>query len=260
MEFRIEKGTLAVLTGLLFGAPACIAQQEFQYAAWHGHSRPPHIRKAGNLGTLTINDAGVSFQETYKGGKTPKHPHVWNWNYQDIQQLEVAPKSLTVLTYKDNKWKLGADRQYEFDLISGKTFDDAYQVLKTRLDQRFVAVIADSPVTVLWEIPAKHLAAFGGDEGVLQVGQNEIVYKSAKSDESRTWRYEDIENISSSGPFQLTITSFERARMHYGSRKSFEFELKHQLEETRYNDLWLRLNQSKGLKILNSYRDAGVTR
>jgi hypothetical protein len=46
--------------------------------------------------------------------------------------------------------------------------------------------------------------------------------------------------------------------MHYGSRKSFEFELKQRLEEARYNDLWLRLNQSKGLKILNSYRDTKI--
>ena len=100
----------------------------------------------------------------------------------------------------------------------------------------------------------KHLQRFGGDEGVLQVGPDEIVYKSADKAESRTWRYEDIENISSSGPFQLTITTFERAKTHYGSLKGFNFELKQRLEEARYNDLWLRLNQSKGLKILNSYR------
>jgi hypothetical protein len=259
MEFRTEERAIALITGILL-SPALFAQQSFQYEAWHGHPRPPHIRKAGNLGTLTINDTGVSFQETYKGGKTPKHPHVWRWSYQDIQQLEVAPKSLTVLTYKDNKWKLGADRKYEFDLVSDTTFEDAYNVLKGRLDQRFVAAIADSPASILWEIPVKHLHGFGGDEGMLQVGPDEIVYRSAKSDESRTWRYEDIENITSSGPFQLTITSFERARMHYASRKGFEFELKQRLEEARYNDLWLRLNQSKGLKILNSYRDAGAAR
>ena len=81
-------------------------------------------------GTLTITDAGVSFEETYKNGKKPKHPHAWRWDYQDIQQLKIAPKSLTVLTYKDNKWKLGADREYEFDLVGDKTFEDAYQLLR----------------------------------------------------------------------------------------------------------------------------------
>jgi len=93
---------------------------------------------------------------------------------------------------------------------------------------------------------------------VLQVGSEAIVYKSEKEGESRTWRYEDIENVSSSGPFQLTVTTFERAKSHYGDRKGFNFQLKQRLDEDRYNDLWLRLNQSKGLKILTSYRDGAV--
>jgi hypothetical protein len=250
MAFRIETRTRALLTGLVLLTPPVFAQQDFRYEAWHGHSRPPHVKKAGNLGALTITNSGVSFEETYKDGKKPKHPHSWRWDYQDIQQLKIAPKSLTVLTYKDNKWKLGADREYEFELVSDKTFEDAYNILKNRLDQRLVATIPDSVSNVLWEIPVKHLLRFGGEEGVLQIGPDEVVYKSLKKDESRTWRYQDIENISSSGPFQLTITTFERAKTHYGNLKGFNFELKQRLEEARYNDLWLRLNQSKGLKIL----------
>ena len=254
MAFRIEKRTLALLTGLLFAAPACLAQQELQFEVWHGHSRPPHIKRAGNLGALTISDSGVSFVETYKDGKKPKHPHIWHWDYQDIQQLKLSPKALTVLTYKDNKWKLGADREYDFDLPSDRTFEDAYPMLKVRLDQRFVAAITTRPAEVLWEIPVKHLLRLGGDAGVLQVGAGELVYRSDEKGASRTWRYEDIDNISSSGPFQLTVTTFERAKMDYGSLKGFNFELKQRLDETRYNDLWLRLNQSKGLKVLSAYR------
>lgn len=256
MAFRIEKRTFTLLTSLLLLTPALA--QEFRFDVWHGHSRPPHIRKAGGRGTLIVGGTGVYFEETYKDTKRPKHPHVWRWDYQDIQQLKIAPKSLTVLTYKDNKWKLGADREYEFNLVSGKTFEDAYNALKSRLDQRFVAAMEDTPTSMLWETPVKHLRPFGGDEGVLRVGPDEIAYQSARRNESRTWRYQDIDNISSAGPFQLTITSFERARMHYGSRKSFEFELKQRLEEARYNDLWLRLNRSKGLQILNSYGDAAA--
>jgi hypothetical protein len=256
MEFRIEKRTGAILICLSLLAPASVAQV-LSYDVWHGHSRPPHIKKAGNMGTLTITDAGVSFEETYKNGARPKHPHAWRWEYQDIQQLKIDPKSLTVLTYKDNKWKLGADRAYEFDLVADKTFEDAYQLLKGRLDQRLVAAIPDVPATTLWEIPVKHLLRFGGDEGVLQVGTDTIVYRSADKAESRTWRYKDIENIGSSGPFELTITTFERAKTHYGNLKGFNFELKQRLEEARYNELWLRLNQSKGLRILDSYRGPG---
>ena len=95
MEFRIEKRTGAILIGLALLAPAAFAQ-DLRYDVWHGHSRlysmPPHIKKAGALGTLTINDAGVSFEQKYEKGKKPKHPHVWHWDYQDIQQLKIVPK------------------------------------------------------------------------------------------------------------------------------------------------------------------------
>jgi hypothetical protein len=254
MAFRIEKRTRALLISLALLAPAAFAQ-DLRYDVWHGHSRPPHIRKAGNTGTLTITGSEVSFQERYEG-KKPKHPHAWRWNYENIQQLKIAPKSVTILTYKDNKWKLGADREYEFDLVGDKTFEGAYQLLKGRLDQRLVAEIPDRPSLILWEIPVKHLRRFGGDEGVLQVGPGAVVYRSADQDASRTWRYEDIENISSSGPFQLTITTYERAKLHYGNLKGFDFELKRRLEDGRYNDLWVRLNLSKGLTLLNSYRES----
>lgn len=249
MEFRIEKRIIAVLGGLLMSS-ALLAQSSFQYQARRQQSRPPHI-KAGAIGTLTIDNLGISFQE-----KNGKRSHERHWVYQDVKQLKIAPKSLSVLTYKDNRWKFGAGRQYNFNLISGETFEDAYNVLKSRLDQRFVAEIADGRVQVLWEIPAKHLRRFGGDEGLLQIGPDQIVYNSAKGDQTRSWRYEDIDNINSSGPFELTITTFERAILDYGSRKQFSFELKQPLDETRYNDLWLRLNQSKGLKVLTSYRQA----
>jgi hypothetical protein len=237
-------------------APASLAQQVFQYEARHRYFPPPYIIGAHSLGKLTITSSGVSFEEVKINGEVPKHPHVWRWNYENIQQLKIGPKSLTVLTYKDNKWKLGADREYEFDLVGDKTFEGAYQLLKGRLDQRLVAEIPERPSLILWEIPVKHLRRFGGDEGVLQVGPSAVVYRSADQDASRTWRYEDIENISSSGPFQLTITTYERAKLHYGNLKGFNFELKRRLEDGRYNDLWVRLNLSKGLTILNSYRES----
>jgi hypothetical protein len=257
MAFRIEKRTGAFVIALAVTAASGLGQQ-LQYQVWRGKSRvanlPPRFRRVGNMGTLTVSVTGIAFEETGKGEKKPKHPERWQWDYQDIQQLKISPKSMTVLTYKDDAWKLGADRQYEFDLVLGGSFTDAYELLKNRLDQRLVAEIPDTVSQPLWEMPVKHLLRFNGDEGVIQVGAGAIVYKSQKNEESRAWRYQDIENISSSGPFQLTITTFERARAHYGNRKDFNFELKQRLDEARYNDLWLRLNQSKGLKILTSYR------
>ena len=258
MEFRSQKTVGAIIGLALLLAPAAFSQQQFRYEVWHGHSRPPHIKKAGNRGTLVITDSGVSFEEAYTGKKNkPKHPHTWSWSYQDIQQLEIAPRELRVLTYKDNRWKLGADREYRFDLVpSDGSFADAYRLLKDKLDQRFVAALADQDIKAFWAIPVKLQGRLQGSEGVLQVGPDRIVYTTDKKDTSRTWRYQDIENISSSGPFELTLTTYERAMTHYGNLKGFNFQLKERLDEKRYNALWRRLNQEKGLEVLSAYRDS----
>lgn len=248
--------------------PAAFSQQQFRYEVWHGHTRPPHPvwrgqlapglkKKFGNPGTLTITAEGVTFEESYAGKKKPKHPHAWTWSYQDIQQLEIAPKTLRVLTYKDNKWKLGADREYRFDLLPADgSYAGAYGVLKDKLDQRFVAALADRDVKALWEVPVKLQGRIQGSEGILAVGPDRIVYRTDKKDASRTWRYEDIENISSSGPFQLTLTTYERAITHYGNLKGFNFQLKQRLDEKKFNALWRRLNQERGLELLTAYQEA----
>jgi len=238
---RDRKGAVALYI-LLWLAPVLSAQQNFTYEVRH-----EHLRK-GCTGTLRVSQRGVSYQEVSK--KRKKHLHAWEWSYQDIQQLEVGPKELRVLTYKDNPWKLGADREYHFRVLGERQLLEVYALLKDRLDQRFVAALADQDLTPLWEVPVKHLGRISGSEGLLIAGRDRIVYMTARRGDSRTWRHQDIENISSSGPFQLTLTAYERARSHYGSLKGFNFQLKEPLTEDRYNDLWRRLNQEKGLRSL----------
>src|ERR1043165_4427167 len=175
MEFRVEKRVGAFITGFLLSVPV-FAQHSFEFEARRLHSRPPLMTKAASSGKLTIDEAGISFEESYTGRKPPKNPRKYRWDYRDIQQLKIAPTSLSLLTYKDNKWELGVDREYQFELVSGNTFEDAYKVLKTRLDQRFVAAIAAAAGDVVWAIPVKHLARLIGDEGTLRVEQDQIVY------------------------------------------------------------------------------------
>lgn len=83
---------------------------------------------------------------------------------------------------------------------------DAYRFLSDKLDQRFVAGMADGAVKPLWEIHVKHLQRIQSSHGVLVIGMDAIVFNADRVRESRTWWFLDIENISSSGPFQLTIT------------------------------------------------------
>lgn len=77
------------------------------------------------------------------------------------------------------------------------------------------------------------------------MGEDSIEYKSEERDASRTWPFFQIENVSSSGPFDLTITTFERDGSRFAGRRDFRFQLKVELTEDQYNALWRRLNQSR---------------
>jgi len=248
MALRSEKATCAAVVTALALAPALFGQQELRYSVEHRHRT-----WWDGSGTLVITERGISYQETSKKkNKKPQDLHHGQWDYADIQQLYVSPQKLTVLTYQDRKWLLGMDKQWEFALAPGETFNAAYDLLKNRLDQRFVAAFAEREFTPLWEIPVKLLGRIRGSEGILEVGTDRIVYRTVARNQSRTWRLEDIENISSSGPFQLTLTTYERAKSHYGNLKGFNFQLKRALNEGQYNQLWRRIHQAKGLQFLRA--------
>ena len=243
MECRSQKASGAAIVIAIWLAPAVLAQKELRFEVRHDH-----WRKDGS-GMLVIDERGIAYHEV------SKKKHHDKWEYQDIQQLYLSPNRLTVVSYKDRKWRLGLDKEYEFRLPPGKTFKEAYALLKDRLDQRFVAALADADVKPIWEIPVKLLGRIRGSEGLLMVSPDRIVYKTDSQEQSRTWRFQDIENISSSGRFQLTLTTFERAKVHYGNLKGFNFQLKQPLDEKRYNILWRRLNRTKGSQLLTSIQE-----
>lgn len=215
-------------------------------------------------GRVTIDGEGVHYEQVLtakqrakaaKGKKTPKLESA-RWDYQDIQQLWLSPEKLVIVTYKDRKWVLGVDKEFEF-YLTGKDqpVTAAYERLKGKLDERFVAALAEPVTAVEWEIPVKLLGTIQGSEGVLQVSEDRIVYKTVRKGHSRTWRLTDIDNLSTAGPFQLTLTTYERAVTHYGSLKGFNFQLKRKLDARRFETLWRRLNRGKGLEFLTSVQE-----
>ena len=245
---------IGLLVALLVIAPAGAA--ELSYKVRHHRALKDHA------GVLTIGDKGVGYRQVIPEGKRKKNPRKApklenvQFDYQDIQELRLAPDKLVLVTYQDRKWLLGIDKEFEFFLPKGKSFEAAYTMLKDKLDRRFVAEIADSQPYALWELPVKLLGTIKGSEGTLQVGPDRIVFRTDRPRQSRTWRYQDIENISTNDRYQLTLTTYERAKTHYGSRKGFNFQLKQPLDEKRFEMLWRRLNQDKGLQFLTSLEDS----
>jgi hypothetical protein len=187
-------------------------------------------------GVLTVDDGGVRYS-------SPKG-HEWRWPYPNIQELRLGRGEILIVTYQDDLLRLGADRTYRFE--GEFPAIELSALLRQHMDQRFVAALSESPVDAEWKLAVKRLGTFRGSQGQLAFGHEAVVYSTDASGQSRTWRYSDIESISSSGPFQLTITTFERARSHYGDRKGFNFQLKEPISEARYNSLWLEIERKNG--------------
>jgi hypothetical protein len=98
---------------------------------------------------------------------------------------------------------------------------------------------------------AKLTQAVHGTPGTLAFAREQIVFDARKRDESRTWRMSDIENISSSGPFDLTLTTAEKSGLFRGSIRQFHFQLQSKLTEEQFNKLWHQVNRRKGLRFLD---------
>jgi hypothetical protein len=72
------------------------------------------------------------------------------------------------------------------------------------------------------------------------LGPAHVVFDGGERGESRTWRYSDITNVASAGPFDLTISTIE------GENR---IQLKQPLAGARFDDLWQRISEANGLKI-----------
>ena len=213
-------------TGSLILAWA-MAATAAQFPVRHRHAR------GGCDGTLEVSAAGVRFAG-------PKG-HVWQWKLEQIRQLELAPDRVVVVSYENGRLP-GTERRYEFS--GAVPAPELYVLLRDRMDQRLVAELVQ-PGSAVWSLPVKHVGR-AGSQGALELAAETIAYRTPAKDEARTWRYTDVAGVSSSGPFQLTITTFERAPAHFGGRKDFNFELQQPISEDKYNELWLLVETKNG--------------
>jgi len=190
-------------------------------------------------GVLQADEHGLRFTPSQASRKD----HVYDWKWQDVQRLAVSPSRLEVLTYQDVRWRLGADRSQIFRAKSEGDFEAIYNLLKDTLDQRLVAKLADASVITLRQIPVKRLGRIEGSEGWLKIGADRIVYESSKHSQSMTWRYKDIQNINSAGSLRLSLTT---------AQQDFHFQLKQELGDAEYDDLWRRVLGAQGLRVFGA--------
>ena len=225
-------GTVSLVLVLVQGAIALQAQNPLVLKVRHDHGW------GSCTGTLTLDDRGVRYET--KHAKDAR-----NWTYEDVQQFQVEEsRRIQVFTYEDRKWRLGADKVFEFTWTEGETTPlEVFDFFRAHTRRPIAAWLRPSDMgEIRYEFPVKHLGVLKGRPGRLLFTEQWIVLQSDEKGGNRTWRYEDLESISSSGLYELMLTTYEQQKLHYASRRAYQFQLKESLSPDRYDALWRFVN------------------
>ncbi len=187
-------------------------------------------------GELIFGETGIEYRTKDKGDAR-------TWKYEDIQQLGLlSPREVTILGYEDSKWKLGKDLFYRFIITSGEVTPALWTQLQAKLKRPVVSALIPPDIVAKFAIPVKHLRGFSGTQGILEIGDEYVIYKTAVSKDSRIWRYCDISSVGTTGPYQLRLTSMDRAENESGDERNFVFTLKERLAPEAYDFIWWKIN------------------
>jgi hypothetical protein len=226
----MKKVALSLCFGALLLVGAALQAQEARFPV--RHSRLLRDR----IGELIFSETGIEYRTKNVGDARA-------WKYEDIQQLGLlGPKELTIISYEDSKWKLGKDMFYRFKITTGEMTPALWTQLQSRLKRPVVSALIPLDIAAKFTIAVKHLRGFGGTQGTLEIGDEYIVYKTAVPKDSRIWHYQDISSVGTTGPYQMRLTSMDRAEGESGGERNFVFSLKERLAPEVYDFIWWKIN------------------
>ena len=213
----------------LFWLPLAAAQTTFEVI--HKKRFWPDGR-----GEILISTEGIAF-------RAAEEKKSRRWAYSDIQYFDrVSEQEFVILSYEDEKWKLGRDRQFRFVVTSGKLTDALFVSISERLGRPVTDRVFRKPAETEYEMPVKHLHGFGGCEGMLVFTPETVSYSTKHAKDARVWRLgRDVESVWSSSPYHLELHVYDNNRREFSRTRVYKFDLKRPLDSTQYRDLKLRL-------------------
>lgn len=187
-------------------------------------------------GELSITEEGIAFRETNKE-ESPA------WAYRDIQSFDrISKTEFVILSYEDQRWKLGRDRPYHFKVTSGELSDEVFERIRQRLNKPVTDRVIGEVPNAEYRIPVKHLHSFGGCEGELIFTPEAIYYSTTDKEDARKWRVkEEIQSVWSADPYSLELHVYEDNRREFSRARAYKFSLKEPLDPEFYRRLKLKL-------------------
>jgi hypothetical protein len=163
-------------------------------------------------GALSIDAEGIQFTSKKFSRR---------WFFIDIHTFDLSDHDLTLTTYQNRHWHEPGEQRFHFTL-SDSVPPDLAAGLVERVDRPSRNADPESEVASNSSLPVHHRALFGGSNGVLRFGNNGIDYLTEQSGDSRSWRWTDIQTVSSADRYHIIV---------FGYRDTYSFELKQPVPE-----------------------------
>jgi hypothetical protein len=180
-----------------------------------------HRRFKTATGTLIFNSSGIEFHSD-----DPRTSHAWP--YLEVKTFDLTSRSLVITDYENHGHHLPGERRFRFELNNSIPASVAAE-LAQRVNKPVQNGDPDAAAPVYFTVPARHGTSFGGTNGTLRFRDDGIDYVTSGGQDSRSWRWADIQTLANPTPYQLRVG---------GYLETFEFELKEPMSASVFDHLW----------------------
>jgi hypothetical protein len=174
-----------------------------------------HRTVGSEKGDLLVSADGIEFRSGK--GITIKLP------YLEVQTFHLSPHTLMIETYQNRKKHMPGVERLRFEMTESVSPQVAADL--ARKVQRPSQNAVPDPAAQGIVIPAHHRSLTGGTNGILRFRDGGIDYVTGTPDDSRSWRWADLQTLSSPDPYHL---------LAFGYRDTYSFDLKELLPQSLY--------------------------
>jgi hypothetical protein len=172
-------------------------------------------------GTLVFNNSGIDFHSD-----DPRDIH--RWSYLEIKTIDLTTRRLVIADYENHSHHLPGERRFRFELNNSIPATVAAE-LAQRVNKPVQNGDPDPKAAAYLTVPARHGTRFGGTNGTLRFRDDGIDYVTSSGQDSRSWRWADIQTLANPTPYLLRVG---------GYLETFEFELKQPVSPELFDRLW----------------------
>lgn len=216
---------------LLMVVPLGSAQVAFE-AKWR-RALKPDVH-----GTLSVLEGGIAFEPRKEGKQEIA------WDFEDVQHLDrMSATEIAIQSYSDSALRLGRDRWYRFELVSGAFGDELHARVVERIGKPATDRVVRKPPDTELAVPAKHVGLLRGSQGMVYFSPEWIVYLTDVPRDSRAWRLDrDVAAVWSSDPYRLEVHVLGGSEAFVRRTEVHRFSLKRPLDPEYYFGLKMKLH------------------